>query len=123
VRSVRTESGFYADSFLQFLEERSLPSSFIVVARLTTYSRAGSTRLVSQWQAIDTVYAVSEFRFKLWDWKAQRRFVVVREQIQTNKAAVDRKLIDLLGYRSGLCDQSHRFSPGSLARLQRPELP
>jgi hypothetical protein len=47
VRSVRAESGFYADSFLQFLEERSLPSSFIVVARLTTYLKSRLHQLAS----------------------------------------------------------------------------
>jgi hypothetical protein len=41
---------------------------------------------------------VSEFGFKLWNWKARRRFVVVRELIQTKKPAVGRKLIDLPGY-------------------------
>jgi hypothetical protein len=41
---------------------------------------------------------VSEFRFKLWNWKSTRRFVVVREEVQSNKAAVGRKLIDLPGY-------------------------
>jgi len=34
----------------------------------------------SQWQAVDSNYSVSEFEFKLWNWKAPRRFVVVREQ-------------------------------------------
>jgi hypothetical protein len=41
---------------------------------------------------------VSEFGFKLWNWKSTRRFVVVREEVQSNKAAVGRKLIDLPGY-------------------------
>jgi hypothetical protein len=30
---------------------------------------------------------------KLWNWKTERRFVVVREELQTKKAAVGRKLI------------------------------
>jgi hypothetical protein len=95
VRCVRADSGFYADSFLQFLEERSLP--YIVVARLTTYLKS-RLHQINEWQAIDAIYSVSEFRFKLWNWKSQRRFVVVREQLQSNKAAVGRKLIDLPGY-------------------------
>ena len=47
---------------------------------------------------MDAVYSVSEFRFKLWNWETQRRFVVVREELQANKPAVGRKLIDLPGY-------------------------
>jgi len=40
------------------------------------------------------VYCVTEFNFELWNWKRERRFVVVREEVQTNKAAVGRKLLD-----------------------------
>jgi hypothetical protein len=38
IRCVRADSGFYADSFLSFLEERRL--AYIVVARLTTYLKS-----------------------------------------------------------------------------------
>jgi len=95
IRCVRADSGFYADQFLSFLEERALP--YIVVARLTTYLK-GRLYQITEWQAIDTSYCVTEFHFKLWNWKTQRRFVVVREEVQTSKAAVGRKLIDLPGY-------------------------
>ena len=79
LRCVRADSGFYADKFLSFLEERALP--YIVVARLTTYLKSRLYQ-ITQWQALDAIYSVSEFRFKLWNWKMQRRFVVVREQVQ-----------------------------------------
>src|SRR5215469_18119071 len=95
VRTVRADSGFYADKFLSFLEQRALP--YIVVARLTTYLKSRLYQ-ITEWQALDAIYSVSEFRFKLWNWKMQRRFVVVREQLQTTKPAVGRKLIDLPGY-------------------------
>ena len=92
---MRADSGFYGDHFLSFLEERALP--YIVVARLTSYLKSRLYQ-VSQWQAIDKIYCVTEFHFKLWNWKTERRFVVVREEVQTNKAAVGRKLLDLPGY-------------------------
>ena len=95
VRTVRADSGFYADSFLSFLEQRALP--YIVVARLTTYLKSRLYQ-ITQWQAVDANYSVSEFKFKLWNWKEPRRFVVVREQLQPTKSAVGRKLIDLPGY-------------------------
>jgi hypothetical protein len=95
IRCVRADAGFYADTFLTFLEERSLP--YIVVARLTTYLKS-RLHQISDWQAIDAIYSLSEFRFKLWNWQTFRRFVVVREQIQSNKAAVGRKLLDVPGY-------------------------
>jgi Transposase DDE domain group 1 len=95
IRCVRADSGFYADHFLSFLEERALP--YIVVARLTSYLKSRLYQ-VAEWQPIDKIYCVTEFHFKLWNWKRERRFVVVREEVQTNKAAVGRKLIDLPGY-------------------------
>ena len=95
IRCVRADSGFYGDHFLSFLEEHALP--YIVVARLTSYLKSRLYQ-VSQWQAIDKIYCVTEFHFKLWNWKTERRFVVVREEVQTNKAAVGRKLLDLPGY-------------------------
>ena len=64
------------------------------------------------------IYSVSEFQFKLWNWKSQRRFVVVREEIQTKRAAVGRKLIELPGYvfRVFVTNRSDSAS-GDLARL------
>ena len=95
IRCVRADSGFYADSLLSFLEERALP--YVVVARLTTYLKSRLYQ-ISHWQALDPVYALSEFRFKLWNWKTERRFVVVREELQPIKPAVGRKLLELPGY-------------------------
>ena len=67
IRWVRADAGFYADNFLNFLEERQLP--YLVVARLTTHLKS---RLYQnhQWQAVNASYSVSEFDFKLWNWKS-----------------------------------------------------
>jgi hypothetical protein len=67
------------------------------VARLTSYLKSRLYQL-TEWQAIDKIYCVTEFNFKLWNWKRERRFVIVREELQTNTAAVGRKLLDLPGY-------------------------
>jgi len=69
----------------------------LLVARLTTYLKSRIYQ-ITNWQAVDAIYSVSEFHFKLWNWKTNRRFVVVREQVQSSKAAVGRKLIELPGY-------------------------
>src|SRR5271166_5598954 len=50
IRCVRADSGFYADQFLSFLEERALP--YIVVARLTSYLKSRLYQL-TEWQAIE----------------------------------------------------------------------
>ena len=41
---------------------------------------------------------VGEFRLKLFGWKVERRFVVIREEIREARASVGRKLIDVPGY-------------------------
>jgi hypothetical protein len=43
--------------------------------------------------SLDAIHSVSEFRFKLWNWKEPRRFVVVREVVQRKEPVVGRKLI------------------------------
>jgi DNA-directed RNA polymerase subunit N (RpoN/RPB10) len=43
-------------------------------------------------------YALGEFRLRLWGWKAERRFVVLRERVRESRHSVGRKLIDVPGY-------------------------
>ena len=52
VRTVRADSGFYADNFLSFLEERAVP--YIVVARLTTYLKSRLYQ-ITEWQTLDAI--------------------------------------------------------------------
>ena len=95
IRMVRADSGFFDDKLLSFLQQQCLP--YIVVARLTKWVKREAQR-VSDWRALDEVYAVGEFRARLWGWESERRFVVVRERIRDERASVGRKLIDLPGY-------------------------
>jgi hypothetical protein len=56
------------------------------------------------------------FASNFGNWKSTRRFVVVREEVQSNKAAVGRKLIDLPGYAFRVfVYESQLFSFGCLA--------
>jgi hypothetical protein len=92
---VRADSGFFEDGLLSFLEERQL--SYIVVARLTRWLKRQASQ-IQQWRALDDNYAVGEFRLQLYGWEQQRRFVVIRERVQEDKASLGRKLLDLPGY-------------------------
>ena len=95
LRTVRADSGFFAEELLEFLEDRTI--AYVVVARLTkTIKRRAAA--VCQWTPIDQDYAVSEFTAQLFGWKKARRFVVVRERVRESKAAVGRKLLDVPGY-------------------------
>ena len=95
LRTVRADSGFFAEELLEFLEARKL--TYIIVARLTKSIKRQAAALC-QWTEIDENYAVSEFTVQLFGWKKERRFVVIRERIRESKAAVGRKLLDVPGY-------------------------
>jgi Transposase DDE domain group 1 len=95
IRLVRADSGFFDDKLLSFLEQRCLP--YIVVTRLTQWVKREAQR-IEQWTAVDHDYAVGEFQLRLHNWKAARRFVVVRERVREKRGSVGRKLIDIPGY-------------------------
>src|SRR6476661_6878253 len=95
IRLLRADSGFFEDKLLSFLEQRLLP--YIVVARLTPWVKRAAQR-VEQWTVLDDDYAVGEFRIQLHGWSAERRFVVIREQVREGRDSVGRKLIDVPGY-------------------------
>jgi len=97
VRCVRADSGFFADDFLAFLESRAL--SYVVVARLTSAVKRGCVGLPdSAWTKVDENYSVGEISLQLQGWAKARRFIVVREQVRDDKAAVGRLLLDVPGY-------------------------
>ena len=95
IRLLRADSGFFDDKLLSFLEQRLLP--YIVVARLTPWVKRAAQR-VEQWTILDDHYAGGEFRLKLHGWSAERRFVVIREQVREGHDSVGRKLIEVPGY-------------------------
>jgi len=94
IRVVRADSGFFAQELLQYLEDQGL--HYIVVARLTKWLKREAAR-VKVWRALDEIYAVGEFRLKLLGWDRERRFLVVREQLQESKRSLGRKLFDVPG--------------------------
>ena len=94
-RTVRADSGFFAEELLEFLEYCEFP--YVIVARLTANIKRKAAALC-EWTQIDDDYAVGEFTLRLFGWKKDRRFVVVRERIRESKDAVGRKLLDVPGY-------------------------
>jgi hypothetical protein len=95
IRLLRADSGFFDDKLLSFLGQRLLP--YIVVARLTPWVKRAAQR-VEQWTILDEDYAAGEFRLQLHGWRAERRFVVLRERVREDRDSVGRKLIEVPGY-------------------------
>ena len=113
LRCVRADSGFFEEALLAFLEERAL--GYVVVARLTTPLKRRAAGL-AQWTVVDEHYAVGEFTARLLGWSRERRFVVVRERVREDKAAVGRKLIDVPGYTFRVWVTNRSESPLELWR-------
>ena len=96
LRCVRADSGFFDNDLLQFLEqERPLP--YIIAARMTSVIKRHCMG-IKEWKDIDENYSQGEFTAQLFGGSAPRRFVVIRERIREDKAAVGRRLIDVPGY-------------------------
>jgi len=95
IRTVRADSGFFAEPLLEFLESCRLP--YVIVARMSANIKRHATALC-HWTPIDEIYAVSEFTTQLMGWKVARRFIVVRERVREGKSPLGRKLIDVPGY-------------------------
>jgi hypothetical protein len=99
------------------LEERGI--AYIVVARLTQEIKRQLHGLRC-WQEIEGgAYAVACFQTRLAGWEADRRFVVVRERVREEKAAVGRKLLDVPGYTFRVWVTKRR-SPGPAATASPP---
>jgi hypothetical protein len=113
IRVVRADSGFFEDSLLTFLEQRCLP--YIVVTRLTKWVKHAAQR-IEHWTDLDDNYAVGEFRLRLLNWKAERRFVVVRERVREQRQSVGRKLFDVPGYTFRIFVTSRTDAPEEIWR-------
>ncbi len=95
LRTVRTDSGFFQNDMLRFLEERNIP--YIVVARLTG-SLKYKVRCLSGWTPIDADYAWARFTLQLQGWGFPRSFFAILERVREDKRAVGRRLIDMDGH-------------------------
>jgi hypothetical protein len=116
IRLLRADSGFFEDDLLTFLEEHRLP--YIIVARMTRRIKETVCWNIPEdhWRVLDENYSVAEVRVRLMGWKAERRFVVVRERVREGKAAVGRRLLDVPGYTFRVFVTSTNLSPEEVWR-------
>jgi hypothetical protein len=69
----------------------------VIVARMTSTLKRQCAG-VQAWTALDELHDAGEFTVQLFGWSQARRFVVVRERVREEKAAVGHKLLDVPGY-------------------------
>lgn len=86
---LRADSGFYSKEVFDYLEQEGLP--YVVACR---FYRPIKTKLVSHrsWLKLDEGIEIAETTFQAEDWKAPRRLVMVRQQINKRPKATGKQL-------------------------------
>ena len=86
---IRSDSGFYSKEIFDYLEEKRL--SYIIACRFTSRSKHA---LVNQraWTEIADGIQIAETTYRAYDWKAPRRIVMVRQQIEKRPDAAGKKI-------------------------------
>jgi len=111
VLGVLADSGFYEEPFLLAIESAKVP--YIVVARFYTNLKNKVLGLPEEaWIKVSEGISVSEFRFKQLGWKNERRYIVVRRDVEKCPEAVGKQLLkhvqlEIPGTEQG---KSYRYS-------------
>lgn len=87
---VRADSGFYGDKFLKYLEERKI--NYIVAVKLYKPIKHMLEGL-SGWITLKEGIQIKELRYKAVGWKEERRFIVVRKNIEKLPKATGKLLL------------------------------
>jgi hypothetical protein len=89
IKGVIADSGFYLKNFIELLEGRGL--TYIIAARLY---RPLQRRIYAQenWQEIAEGIWITEFSFQHEDWKADRRYIAIRQDIKRRQHAMGKEL-------------------------------
>jgi len=104
IRGVIADSGFYLREFIELLERRE--AIYIIAARL--YRPLQRMVYAQQdWRQIEQGICVTEFFFQHLDWKTDRRYIAVRQDINRRPHAMGKEL-SLFGSDYGTGD--YRYS-------------
>ena len=95
LRCLRADSGFFDNSLLSFLEEKSIP--YLVVARRTRWIRR-ELPAVQSWTRLDDTFSLGEISVQLFGWSVPRRFLLIREQRPPRNKPRSPLLFDVPGY-------------------------
>jgi hypothetical protein len=93
---LRAGSGFCATSFFEFLEERQLPC--VVAARLLRPIKSLITKGLVWQETQSTGTTVAEIEYQEAGWKAPRRLILIRHQVQEKRRVGGKRLIDCPGF-------------------------
>lgn len=93
--ALRADSGFFIAEFLDELEQRQLP--YAIAVRMAPHLKRAVIG-IREWTVIAPGLEAAELSFEAPSWRAPRRVVVVREEIQERPDAKGRRLIEVPGY-------------------------
>lgn len=89
IKGVIADSGFYLKNFIELLEDRGL--TYIIAARLY---RPLQRKIYAQqdWKEIAEGIWITEFHFQHEDWKTDRRYIAIRQDIKRRQHAMGKEL-------------------------------
>jgi Transposase DDE domain. len=87
---IRADSGFYADKFLRYFERREI--NYIVSVKLYKPIRDMLEGL-SGWINLKDGIQIKELRYRAAGWKEERRFIIVRKNIEKFPKATGKLLL------------------------------
>lgn len=89
IKGVIADSGFYLKNFIELLEQKGL--TYIIAARLY---RPLQRKIYAQekWQEIAEGIWITEFQFQHEDWKTERRYVAIRQDVKRRQHAMGKEL-------------------------------
>ena len=89
IKGVIADSGFYLRNFIELLEDKGL--TYIIAARLY---RPLQRKIYEQgnWQEIAAGIWGTEFQFQHEDWKTDRRYIAIRQDIKRRQHAMGKEL-------------------------------
>lgn len=100
---VRADSGFYADKFLRYFEERQI--NYIVAVKFFKPIRHMLEGLAG-WITLKDGIQIKEVSYKAIGWKDERRFVVVRKDIKKHPKATGKLML----FEEGQLPPIYRYS-------------
>jgi hypothetical protein len=87
---IRADSGFYSDAIMEYLETQR-PTSYIIAAK---FYRPVQEVLLRQkgWLKLDEGLEIAETFYQADSWKAPRRLILVRQEIEKRPKAAGKQL-------------------------------
>lgn len=123
IKGVIADSGFYIRKFIERLEQNEL--TYIIAARLYKPLQ-GKVYAQQEWEQIGEGLWITEFMFRHDDWRRDRRYIAIRQDIKRRQHAMGKTLslfrddFDIRDYRFSVWITNSEEEPYEVWKKCRP---